>query len=152
MTSNLSTRPELRAFFARGYWQCRCGGYRLRKPDLAECPECHAMRPAGIKTQPAQAKTGIAVSVPVSGSSRNVSSPTKTELEYKRRYLQGRDARYEGVTFRMANGHRYTPDWVCQLADGQLVCIEVKGSYRLGSYQRALVAFASKSARVSNAA
>lgn len=66
--------------------------------------------------------------------------PTKTEAEFARCYLVGKGARFEVLTFRFANGHRYTPDWVYVEA-GRLVCVEVKGSYRLGSYQRARLAF-----------
>ena len=65
--------------------------------------------------------------------------PTKTEMAYRSRYL-GDNTRFQGVTFRMANGHRYTPDWVTMDGD-RMTCIEVKGSYRLGSYQRARLAF-----------
>lgn len=68
------------------------------------------------------------------------SKMSKTEAEYERRFLQGTGARFEGITFRMANGHRYTPDFV-YWANGRMVCVEVKGSYRLGSYQRARLAF-----------
>jgi hypothetical protein len=66
--------------------------------------------------------------------------PSKTEMEYERRFLAGAGARFEGVSFRMANGHRYTPDWVV-CAAGRLTCHEVKGGFRLGSYQRARLAF-----------
>jgi hypothetical protein len=67
--------------------------------------------------------------------------PNKTETEYQRRHLQGRDARFEALTFRMANGHRYTPDWVVFTATGKIECHEVKGGYALGSEQRARLAF-----------
>lgn len=66
--------------------------------------------------------------------------PTKTEAEYARLHLAGKGARFEALVFRFANGHRYTPDW-SYIEDGRLVCIEVKGSFRLGSYQRARLAF-----------
>ena len=65
---------------------------------------------------------------------------TKTESEYARLYLSGKNPVYEALTFRLANGHRYTPDWV-YWHDGRLHCVEVKGGYRLGSYQRARLAF-----------
>ena len=65
---------------------------------------------------------------------------TKTEAEFARCYLVGKAARFEALVFRLANGHRYTPDWV-YVEGGRLVCVEVKGSRRLGSYQRARVAF-----------
>jgi len=67
--------------------------------------------------------------------------PNKTELEYQRFYLRGKDARYEALTFRMANGHRYTPDWVVFNDAGKIECHEVKGGYALGSEQRARLAF-----------
>ena len=50
-------------------------------------------------------------------------------------------AMYEGVTFNLANGHRYTPDWFCVYASGRPVLIEVKGSYKFGSHGRARLAF-----------
>jgi hypothetical protein len=68
-------------------------------------------------------------------------APNKTEADYRRRHLGGLDARFEAVTFRMANGHRYTPDWVV-FADGRPVaCHECKGGYALHSQQRARLAF-----------
>ena len=67
--------------------------------------------------------------------------PNKTESEYQRLHLQGMDARFEALTFRMANGHRYTPDWVVFTATGNIECHEVKGGYALGSEQRARLAF-----------
>jgi hypothetical protein len=51
------------------------------------------------------------------------------------------DARFEALTFRMANGHRYTPDWVVFTNAGNIECHEVKGGYALGSEQRARLAF-----------
>jgi hypothetical protein len=67
--------------------------------------------------------------------------PNKTESEYQRLHLQGMDARFEALTFRMANGHRYTPDWVVFTNSGNIECHEVKGGYALGSEQRARLAF-----------
>lgn len=76
---------------------------------------------------------------------RVAKTPNKTEADYRRQVLDTNPAIravvYEGLTFRMANGHRYTPDWVCVDSSGRLICIEVKGAYRLGSYQRARLAF-----------
>ena len=73
---------------------------------------------------------------------------SKTELAYQREVLDPQVAagaiksvQFEALTFRLDNGHRYTPDWVCLNSKDQTVCIEVKGSYRLGSYQRARLAF-----------
>ena len=70
--------------------------------------------------------------------------PTKTERAYRTQIIDRNPAvaavAYEALTFRLANGHRYTPDWV-YWAGSRLHCVEVKGAYRLGSYQRARLAF-----------
>jgi hypothetical protein len=71
--------------------------------------------------------------------------PNKTESAYRGEILARRadllSIAYEALTIRMANGHRYTPDFVTLRTDGCIECHEVKGSYRLGSYQRAKLAF-----------
>ena len=68
--------------------------------------------------------------------------PNKTEARYAAEMLRGLDARYEAVTFRLSNGHRYTPDWVVFDSAGILLsCHEVKGSYRFHSHGRARLAF-----------
>ncbi|CAK0741036.1 hypothetical protein CCP3SC15_1110011 [Gammaproteobacteria bacterium] len=75
---------------------------------------------------------------------------SKTEAEYERIYLRAIPHKFEGITFKMSNGHRYTPDFYvvrtergsCQ-QDFRIVleCHEIKGGYRLGSYGRARLAF-----------
>ena len=68
---------------------------------------------------------------------------SKTEMEYERIYLRDRLHKFEGITLKMSNGHRYTPDffvWGEEYDDG-LECHEVKGAFRLGSYGRAKLAF-----------
>jgi hypothetical protein len=72
---------------------------------------------------------------------RGIKEPNKTELDYQRRHLRGLDARYEALTFRMANGHRYTPDWVVFNDGRPVACHECKGGYALHSQQRARLAF-----------
>jgi hypothetical protein len=67
--------------------------------------------------------------------------PNKTEAKYAAEVLRGTDARYEALTFRLANGHRYTPDWVVFDGGRPSQCHEVKGSYKFGSHQRARLAF-----------
>lgn len=67
--------------------------------------------------------------------------PNATELAYLRMGLVGVDARYEALTFRLANGHRYTPDWVVFVDGAPVACHEVKGAYRLHSHGRARLAF-----------
>jgi len=50
------------------------------------------------------------------------------------------DVRFHPVSFHLDNGHRYTPDFSYN-DDGRICLVEVKGSYKLGSYQRAKMAF-----------
>lgn len=104
----------------------------------------------GLQNRPENARLTTQTYEEPSGSHPRLESPTrglsrgkpnKTELEYRNIYLRGVPAAYEGLTFRMANGHRYTPDWVHFGQDGRLTCIECKGAYRFGSHQRARLAF-----------
>lgn len=67
--------------------------------------------------------------------------PNKTEAAYRARYLAGLDARYEALTFRLSNGHRYTPDWVVFEYGRPVECHEVKGAYRFASHGRSRLAF-----------
>ncbi len=67
--------------------------------------------------------------------------PNKTEADYHRHHLRGLDARFEAVTFRMDNGHRYTPDWVVFVGGRPFACHECKGGHALHSQQRARLAF-----------
>lgn len=67
--------------------------------------------------------------------------PNKTEANYRLVQLRGLDARYEALTFRMSNGHRYTPDWVIFHEGRPIACHECKGGYALHSQQRARLAF-----------
>ena len=77
------------------------------------------------------------------GKSAQPRRPNKTEERFNQEMLGGRGV-YEGLTFRLPGGSRYTPDWVWfHRGEGgiSIFCIEVKGSYRFGSQGRALVAF-----------
>jgi hypothetical protein len=68
---------------------------------------------------------------------------TKTEQQFEARLvaMYGRECvRFESMTLRLANGHRYTPDFVVRHGD-RLAIYEVKGSYRLHSHGRARLAF-----------
>ena len=71
--------------------------------------------------------------------------PNKTEAAYAAQVIGRRTdvaaVHYEGLTLRMANGHRYTPDWVVVTNAGRIECHEVKGGYALHSQQRARLAF-----------
>ena len=72
---------------------------------------------------------------------RKSSGPNKTELDYQRTHLRMMDARFEALTFRMSNGHKYTPDWIVFEEGRPTQCHECKGSYALHSQQRARLAF-----------
>ena len=88
----------------------------------------------GTTPRPAKRATG--------GGARARRAPNKTEARYAAEVLRGLDARYEALTFRLANGHRYTPDWVVFDSAGRLLsCHEVKGAHRFHSHQRARLAF-----------
>ena len=70
-------------------------------------------------------------------------TPNQTEQRFNDEYLFGRGI-YEGVTFHLAGGSRYTPDYVYwENAHGvdTLYAYEVKGSHKFPSENRALTAF-----------
>jgi len=120
-------------------------GTAITTDDLARmgyelCPDGTARRIGTAPAPPAPAAPPTKPQQPPS-SPRKSRAPNKTETLYRDTQLRGKDARYEGVTFRFANGHRYTPDWVVVTDGGRLECHEVKGTYRLQSYQRARLAF-----------
>lgn len=78
---------------------------------------------------------------------RQAKQPNKTEAEYGKLLgleFPGALIIFEGFSFRMTNGHRYTPDWVVCRED-LLLCVEVKArgknGFRHPSYQRARLAF-----------
>lgn len=110
---------------------------RLRLEDLP--PRLQEQVRAKLGQQVTQEAPSVE---PVKTSRRR--QPTKTEAAYRREVLDTNPAvqsvAYEALTVRLANGHRYTPDWVFW-AGGRLYCVEVKGTYRLRSHQRARLAF-----------
>ena len=80
--------------------------------------------------------------------SERAKTPNSTEARYYTAHLAPRvragelaTVAYEGVSLKMLNGHRYTADWACWRSDGTMELHEVKGGYRLPSYQRARLAF-----------
>ena len=122
-------------------------------PSVIRCMREADRRALGITTLSAVGGLGGGVCEGVDGKARALvghpgrfpKGPNKTEAEYRRMFMDPHRAdlvsvAFEGLTFRLANGHRYTPDWV-YVEGGRLVCVEVKGSRRLGSYQRARLAF-----------
>ena len=72
--------------------------------------------------------------------------PTKTEARYllvlQARELAGEitDVLFHPCNLYMQNEHRYTPDFKYRMADN-IYMVEVKGSYKLQSYQRARLAY-----------
>ena len=75
------------------------------------------------------------------GNAHKSGEPNKTEAEFNRLFLSG-DGIFEGVSFRLAGGSRYTPDWITVDAEtGRMTAYEIKGAYRHASEGRALVAF-----------
>lgn len=65
--------------------------------------------------------------------------PNATEAAFNREMLKGRGI-FEAMSFRIAGGHRYTPDFIVQTPSG-IEAYEVKGSYRFPSEGRARLAF-----------
>lgn len=74
------------------------------------------------------------------GKSAQPRRPNKTEERFNREMLGGRGV-YEGLTFRLPGGSRYTPDWIYVDGAGVVHAFEVKGAYRFHSQGRALTAF-----------
>lgn len=97
----------------------------------------------GIPTHPA---TGIPVAEQKQVVERT--KQTKVEMEYGRMLAYGypdHEIVPFGITLRLLNGHKYTPDFIVKLPGGKLLCVEVKqrgkNGFRQHSYQRAKVMF-----------
>jgi hypothetical protein len=69
-----------------------------------------------------------------------VSKPkmSKTEEEYERLFLCNISHKFEPFTFHMQNGLKYRPDFYIP---SERTFIEIKGSYRLHSHGRSMMAF-----------
>ena len=65
--------------------------------------------------------------------------PNATEAAFNRDILKGCGV-FEAMSFKIAGGHRYTPDFIVQTTSG-IEAYEVKGSYRFPSEGRARLAF-----------
>ena len=75
------------------------------------------------------------------------SQPNKTETEYGNRLaleFRGAVIKFEGLTLKLDNGMKYTPDWVVrETLTGQIILVEVKNAaYKHASYGRSKMAFA----------
>ena len=115
----------------RTHWQAS----ELRPSDLA------AMSPTDrARYDPTGRKVAIPKAYRAKKGRRKM---TETEKEYAchRRMFFSKPLRFEPMTLHMQNGHSYTPDFVEFERGKPATCIEVKGAYKLGSYQRARLAF-----------
>jgi len=118
-----------------------------------ECPKCRLMTKSevcrcGHQVEGEEVKTSGSADKAPATVERKAKHPNKTEASYRTEVLDRQAAAgllasiaYEALTIRLANGHRYTPDWVCRTVAGLTICIEVKGTYRMHSHQRARLAF-----------
>ena len=115
---------------------------------LRECPSLtHASvgeRSDGGAPSPVAARDTDAADAKFGGVSRKAKKrtpgPNKTEERFNREMLGGSGV-FEGLTFRLPGGSRYTPDWIYTGWSGQLFAVEVKGAHRFPSEGRALTAF-----------
>ena len=124
----------------RGWTQADVDAYLARQ--AANVPK-NAPTASGASTLATMAAKPQAPARAKPGGNRGKSAqprrPNKTEERFNRDMLAGRGV-YEGLTFRLPGGSRYTPDWVYE-SNGQLFAVEVKGPHRFPSEGRALTAF-----------
>ena len=132
-----------------------CPGSRPYNPANNTCSTCVIDcigKAAHAKCSKTARKAPDCPATPRTGKSagkepRKRGEPNKTEAAYGCILKQeaGYEPHYEGLTFRLKNGHKYTPDWVVMLPDMRVLCVEVKArgknGYRQPSYQRARVMF-----------
>ncbi len=100
-----------------------------------------ALRMEDLARRSTDATPAVVIVAPTARHAGRARQPNKTEARYAREMLHGLNPAYEALTFRMGNGHRYTPDWVVALPGARIECHEVKGGYALHSHQRARLAF-----------
>lgn len=74
-----------------------------------------------------------------SGTKSRGKGANATEAAFNRDILKGCGV-FEAMSFKLAGGHRYTPDFIVQTTSG-IEAYEVKGSYRFPSEGRARLAF-----------
>ena len=117
----------------RGWTQADVDAYRARQS--ANAPK-NAHTASGASTR---ASIAAKPQTPAHAKPGGTRGPNKTEERFNRDMLAGRGV-YEGLTFRLPGGSRYTPDWIYE-ANGQLFAVEVKGAHRFPSEGRALTAF-----------
>lgn len=126
-------------------------------PILRDIPKQKAKRPDDGRMSHTAFQEKFGNGAPKTGSDIRPSSPpirlpkpsvaNKTEERYSHvlqiefRASEGYRIEYEPLTFRLAAGTRYTPDWIVWKGDRIVLAVEVKGGYKLGSQGRSIVAF-----------
>jgi hypothetical protein len=118
------------------WWACpspQCNSYNA--PGVRDCPRCGHKRatPVGRMLELAEIPTK-----PM-GKVKKSKGPNKTEQEYNNVYLLNK-GRFQGLSFNLSNGHRYTPDWV-MIRDNVVWCYETKGGYKHPSHNRSRCMF-----------
>lgn len=119
------------------------GRKKITLDDLSGWAREQVVRKMGLKT-PGSVVEAPGGPSPAEGRKTavrlNARTPNKTELEYNRRYLDGR-GKFEALTLRLPGGSGYKPDWMSTGEDGRITLHEVKGSHRFHSQGRAATAF-----------
>jgi hypothetical protein len=121
-------------------YTCTCG--LLLSARIAKCPKCGKGR-AGTGPE-ATIATGSGGKTP--GKGKKTKEPNKLEQRYVDMH-PGYNWKFEGVSFRLASGHRYTPDWYQPNTRTVVECkpaaVRTKAGklWRHASYQRARLAF-----------
>lgn len=81
---------------------------------------------------------------------RSSTKMSHTEERFVGRFCPSRSwtvLRFEPFSIWVSGGFRYTPDFLVQTGNGELLIVETKGSWRLQSHSRARIAFADASTR-----
>jgi hypothetical protein len=103
---------------------------------LGNCPACGSLK-CTCKPEPFDPAAGEPDMVL---AKRKRKGPNKIEQELLTALGNACDiARFEGVSFLLANGHRYTPD-IYTVTERRITCYEVKGAYRHPSHGRSMLA------------
>jgi hypothetical protein len=112
--------------------------------QLVTIKPCSTQAPSAVKGrgETEEAKKGI------SAPNRGIKGPNRTEsayqqaLEFEFADFSDLQVIYEGITLKLKNGARYTPDFVVMGIYGHPLLVEVKNSaYKHASYGRSHMAF-----------
>ena len=106
---------------------------------------------AGFKSGSLKVSAGAKPEIATEGKIKIISArkgPNRTESEYGRILelefcdFSSCEVIYEGITLRLKNGARYTPDWVVMGIFPKPLLVETKNSaYKHASYGRSRIAF-----------